>query len=132
MSGGKCVKDKGRYRLLRAALAVVTIACLIPVGRSCCLSIRHERQQRQLQKLKMESGANKPLANTEQKQGGQGNTGLQSLSEENHDLVGWLTIGVFSSITFPMLSQKSPIPTPHSPTHPLPLFGTGIPLYWGI
>ena len=21
---------------------------------------------------------------------------------------------------------------PHSPTHPLPLFGPGVPLYWGI
>jgi hypothetical protein len=32
-----------------------------------------------------------------------------------------------------MLYQKSPIPThPHSPTHPLPLFGPGFPLYWGI
>jgi hypothetical protein len=32
-----------------------------------------------------------------------------------------------------MLYQKSPIPThPHSPTHPLPLFGPGVPLYWGI
>jgi hypothetical protein len=39
---------------------------------------------------------------------------------------------VFSSITFPMLSLKSPIPSPHSPTHPLPLFGPGVPLYWGI
>jgi hypothetical protein len=39
---------------------------------------------------------------------------------------------VFSSITFPMLSQKSPIPSPHSPTHLFPLFGPGIPLYWGI
>jgi hypothetical protein len=29
-------------------------------------------------------------------------------------------ITLFSSITFPMLSQKSPIPSPHSPTH----------LYW--
>jgi hypothetical protein len=36
---------------------------------------------------------------------------------------------VFSSITFPMLSQKSP---PHSPTHPFPFFGPGVPLYWGI
>jgi hypothetical protein len=35
---------------------------------------------------------------------------------------------VFSSITFPMLSQKSP----PSPTHPFPFFGPGIPLYWGI
>jgi hypothetical protein len=24
------------------------------------------------------------------------------------------------------------LPPPHSPTHPLPLFGPGIPLYWGI
>jgi hypothetical protein len=40
---------------------------------------------------------------------------------------------IFSSITFPMLSQKSPIPSPpHFPTHPLPLFGPGVPLYWGI
>jgi hypothetical protein len=40
---------------------------------------------------------------------------------------------VFSSITFPMLSQKSPIPSPtHSLTHPFPLFGPGVPLYWGI
>jgi hypothetical protein len=32
-----------------------------------------------------------------------------------------------------MLYQKSPIPThPHSPTHSLPLFGPGVPLYWGI
>jgi hypothetical protein len=30
---------------------------------------------------------------------------------------------VFSSITFPMLSQKSPTPPPHSPTHPFPFFG---------
>jgi hypothetical protein len=41
---------------------------------------------------------------------------------------------IFSSITFPMLSQKSPIP---SPPLPYPLittffFGPGIPLYWGI
>jgi hypothetical protein len=37
---------------------------------------------------------------------------------------------VFSSITFPMLSQKSA--PHHSPTHPLPFFGPGVPLYWGI
>jgi subtilase family serine protease len=36
---------------------------------------------------------------------------------------------VFSTFTFPMLSQ---CPPSHSPTHPLPLFGPGVPLYWGI
>jgi hypothetical protein len=39
---------------------------------------------------------------------------------------------VLSSITFRMLSQKSPYPPPHFPTHPFPFFGPGIPLYWGI
>jgi hypothetical protein len=29
---------------------------------------------------------------------------------------------VLSSITFPMLSQKSPITSPHFPTHPFPFF----------
>jgi hypothetical protein len=33
---------------------------------------------------------------------------------------------VFSSITFPMLSQKSPI-TPPFPTHPFPFFVPGVP-----
>jgi hypothetical protein len=27
---------------------------------------------------------------------------------------------------------KVPHTLPHSPTHPLPLFGPGVPLYWGI
>ena len=37
---------------------------------------------------------------------------------------------VFSSFTFPKLSQKSPIPSPpHSPTHPLLLLRPGVPLY---
>jgi hypothetical protein len=35
---------------------------------------------------------------------------------------------VFSSITFPMLSQKY-LP---SPIHSFPFFGPGVPLYWGI
>jgi hypothetical protein len=40
---------------------------------------------------------------------------------------------VFISFTFPMLSQKSLTRSrTHSPTHPLPLLGPGIPLYWGI
>lgn len=86
------MKDKGRYRLLRAALAVVMIACLFPVGQSCCLSIRHEKQQRQLQKLKTNSSGIKPLESRGREQEGRRSTGLQSLFRENHDLVGWLTI----------------------------------------
>jgi hypothetical protein len=40
---------------------------------------------------------------------------------------------IFSSITFPVLSQKSPIPFPPLPYPLIPIFfGPGIPLYWGI
>jgi hypothetical protein len=36
---------------------------------------------------------------------------------------------IFSSTTFP---KFPPYPPTHSPTHPFPLFGPGVPLYWGI
>jgi hypothetical protein len=40
---------------------------------------------------------------------------------------------IFSSITFPMLSQKSPITSPPLPYPLIPIFfGPGVPLYWGI
>jgi hypothetical protein len=40
---------------------------------------------------------------------------------------------IFSSITFPTLSQKSPIPSPPLPYPPIPIFfGPGVPLNWGI
>jgi hypothetical protein len=57
---------------------------------------------------------------------------LENLNEMDEFLFFNIFYYVFSSIIFPMLSQKSPIPSPHSPTHPFPLFGPGIPLYWGI
>jgi hypothetical protein len=40
-------------------------------------------------------------------------------------------IRYFSRLHF-QCYPKSPQPTPQSPTHPLPLFGPGVPLYWGI
>jgi hypothetical protein len=57
-----------------------------------------------------------------------------SLLAESHGLLSlfffssFFVYYVFSSITFPMLSQKSPHTHPHSPTYPSPLFGPGIPL----
>jgi hypothetical protein len=41
---------------------------------------------------------------------------------------------IFSLYTFQTLSRMFPytLPLPCSPTHPLPLLGPGIPLYWGI
>jgi hypothetical protein len=41
-------------------------------------------------------------------------------------------IRYFPHLHFQCYPKSSPYPPPHSPTHPLPLFGPGVPLYWGI
>jgi hypothetical protein len=42
-------------------------------------------------------------------------------------LLGIFLVYIFNAI--PKVPHTHP---PQSPTHPLPLFGPGIPLYWGI
>ena len=55
------------------------------------------------------------------------------LKESQGELHRMKTAIAKGEYTFPMLYQKSPISTdPHSPARPLPLFGPGVPLYWGI
>ena len=41
-------------------------------------------------------------------------------------------IRYFPRLHFQCYPKSPPYPPPHSPTHPLPLFGPGVPLYWGI
>jgi hypothetical protein len=41
-------------------------------------------------------------------------------------------IRYFPHLHFQCYPESSPYPPPHSPTPPLPLFGPGVPLYWGI
>ena len=41
-------------------------------------------------------------------------------------------IRYFPHLHFQCYPESPPYPPPQSPTHPLPLFGPGIPLYWGI
>jgi hypothetical protein len=38
----------------------------------------------------------------------------------------------FPQLHFQCYPKSPPYPPPHSPTHPFPLFGPGVPLYWGI
>jgi hypothetical protein len=53
---------------------------------------------------------------------------------------GWLSghffknifIRHFSHLHFQCYPKSPPYPPRHSPTHPVPLFGPGVPLYWGI
>jgi hypothetical protein len=41
-------------------------------------------------------------------------------------------IRYFSHLHFQCYPKGLPYPPPQSPTHPLPLFSPGVPLYWGI
>jgi hypothetical protein len=41
-------------------------------------------------------------------------------------------IRYFPHLHFQCYPKGPPYAPPQSPTHPLPLFGPGIPLYWGI
>jgi hypothetical protein len=41
-------------------------------------------------------------------------------------------IRYFPHLHFQCYPKSPPDPPSHSPTHPLPLFGPGVPLYWGI
>jgi hypothetical protein len=41
-------------------------------------------------------------------------------------------IRYFPRLHFQCYPKGPPYPPPQSPTHPLPLFGPGVPLYWGI
>jgi hypothetical protein len=41
-------------------------------------------------------------------------------------------IRCFPCLHFQCYPKSPPYPPPQSPTHPFPLFGPGVPLYWGI
>jgi hypothetical protein len=41
-------------------------------------------------------------------------------------------ISYFPHLHFQCYPKSPPYPPPYSPTHPLPLFDPGVPLYWGI
>ena len=41
-------------------------------------------------------------------------------------------LGIFLVYIFNAIPKVPHIHPPQSPTHPLPLFGPGVPLYWGI
>jgi hypothetical protein len=43
-----------------------------------------------------------------------------------------IIIRYFLHLYFQCHPKSSPYPSPHSPTHSLPLLGPDVPLYWGI
>jgi hypothetical protein len=44
----------------------------------------------------------------------------------------FILLGIFLVYIFNAIPKVPPYPPPQSPTHPLPIFGPGVPLYWGI
>lgn len=98
------MEDRKRVRFIKAVLLVIVIVCLVPVVQSCCLSVRHERQVRELRALREESNAD-----AQKEGGGETETGKENriadtekesqvsekwreLYSENRDLIGWLTV----------------------------------------
>lgn len=96
------MKDRKKLRLLKAVFLVITIACLLPVGQSCCLSIQHEKQQREFKNIKeredtagtAKEGAisAEEVMEGPQKDGAVMRPELAELYVRNKDLVGWLTV----------------------------------------
>lgn len=108
MDGKKRMKGKNAIRLIKMALLVVMVVCLIPVIQSCCQSILHQRQEQKLQMLREEGAAHlQEEGNANAGEGGKPDLATEAgevakprdisakwkeLYAENSDLVGWLTI----------------------------------------
>ncbi len=109
MDGKKHMRDKNAIRLIKTALLVVMILCLIPVAKSCCMSILHERQERELRTLREEDGTTAAgeettdvvgkgedgdaiEEKTENAAGTIASAQWKELYSRNSDLIGWLTI----------------------------------------
>jgi hypothetical protein len=48
------------------------------------------------------------------------------------DYIFSIFIRYLAHLHFQCYTKSPPYPPPYSPTHPLPLFGPGVPLYWSI
>ncbi len=101
------MKDKGKLLILRAMFLVIMIACLIPVGRSCCQSIQHEQQSRKLRAVHEKSdstgektgnavgesaGSRETESEDTEKQMPAIAEKWKELYAKNKDLAGWLIV----------------------------------------
>lgn len=96
------MKDRKLIRILKFALLAIMVLCLIPVVQSCCLSVLHERQERELRTLR-EEGSMETAEESKEGDAIEGSMEDSPASQEtsakwkelysqNNDLVGWLTI----------------------------------------
>ena len=99
------MKKKKILRLIRAVLLLCTIVCLVQVCRTYYLSFRHRQQQAAMGERRWENvqGMVEASGGGAAEDGTAGEamdippkprmlSGLAGLYEENHDLVGWLSI----------------------------------------
>ena len=100
------MRNNKRLRLVRAALLLITIVCLIPVGQAYYLSYLHQKQQQQLQRLwKTDYTADAELKEETEDTGAENIIDLENLKELhvlNSDLAGWLKVEG-TDISYPVM-----------------------------
>ena len=90
------MRNRRKYRLLRAILLLTAIVCLIPVGQAYYLSFQHKERQKELKVLLENEKKERQDSESKEKQ----TTNLQldclqrftDLYSKNNDLTGWLAI----------------------------------------
>lgn len=108
------MENRKKYRVIRALLLVVIIICLIPIGQAYYTSVKHEKQQELIRELQRKQQARKIMQSVSvepeiivvqedlmpsitEKEKPEAKEPIilkkyRDLYEENHDLVGWLSI----------------------------------------
>lgn len=88
------MKNRRKYRLLRAVLLLITIVCLIPVGQAYYLSFRHQQQQKELKDLLEDKKDTGQEEQHEKVNAGQAACldKFKVLYNKNSDFTGWLVI----------------------------------------
>ncbi|MEY8391027.1 class B sortase [Lachnospiraceae bacterium 45-W7] len=102
------MRNRRRYRVIRAVLLLVAIVCLIPVGQAYYLSFQHQVQEQEIKGLletEKETGKQTDI----RKEAGKPEDGsldkLKTLYGENDDFVGWLAMEG-TNIDYPVVQSE--------------------------
>ncbi len=93
------MKGKRKYQLIRGALLLIMVVCLIPVVQAYFQSMKHQKQQKEIKMYLVEDGTENLETNTDMVRAEE-NEGVhrdilgkyKNIYNENQDLAGWLTI----------------------------------------
>lgn len=87
------MRNRRKYRLIRAVLLLIAIVCLIPVGQAYYLSFQHKAQEKELKNLlETEEKSGHKSADLSKKADRTCLDKFKTLYSQNSDLTGWLAI----------------------------------------